>query len=136
MSAATAHTRTILTPKRRKLTKAARRQIDDMVETWRRKSGAWSTNGMMGLSIRAGMVFKRITELAIAHDAVPMGVVKVPDLAPGIIPGSYILANGIDGFSVDLRDLWQLPGRFVNVAQPRCAIVIGRAAVGAGCGQG
>jgi hypothetical protein len=116
----------LLTPIRRKFTKAARRQIDAMVETWMRKTGAWSTNGMMGLAIRGGMVRRRIEALAMESGKIPTGVIEVPDLPPGIIPGSYTGTNGIGGFTVDLGDLWQQPGRFVNVAQPRMSISVGR----------
>ena len=116
----------LLTPKRRQLTRQALRQIDAMVETWKRKTGARSTNGMMGLGIRAGMVRRQINALAIAHDRIPVGVIQVPDLPSGRIPGTYMSSNGIEGFTVDLDDLWQRPGCFSNVAQARCAITIGR----------
>lgn len=123
-------TRTILTPKRRQLTRAARRQIDAMVETWRRKTGAWSSNGMMGLSIRTGMLRRQIIALAFAEDRIPTGVIQVPDLPAGLIADGHMSSSGLEGFTVDLHDLRQLPGRFVNTAQPRCAILIRRDAVG------
>jgi hypothetical protein len=85
--------RSLLTPKRRQLKRSALRSIDALVEAWRRKTGAWSTNEMMGLSLRAGALQQTLRQMAIEQDAMPTGVVKVPR------------NEKTHGFTVDLEEL-------------------------------
>lgn len=100
----------ILTPKRRRITRSASRVIKAMAETWRRRTGAWSSNGMIGLSIRTGMLHQELERHAIADDKVPTGIIKVPRLPP-TPPGAggLSVAGGMSGFAVDLDDLRQGP---------------------------
>jgi len=64
----------LLTPKRRQLTKAARLQADAMVRTWSKRTGAWSSNEMMGLGMRAGLLRQYIVKYVEEHDAFPTGI--------------------------------------------------------------
>lgn len=103
---------TILTPNRRRLTRSAYRVIMAMAETWHHRTGAWSSNGMIGLRIRQGMLHQELVRLAIERDALPRGVVQVPRLPPAP-PGACGLSvmGGMPGFTVDLDDLRQEPRR-------------------------
>ena len=65
---------THLTPKRRKLNKAARLQADAMASAWRSRTGAWSSNEMMGLGMRSGLLHQYIVSYVEEHDAFPTGI--------------------------------------------------------------
>ena len=100
----------IITPKRRRLNRSTSKVIDAMVDAWRWRTGATSTNTMMGLGIRCGMLRRELVRLAIEQDALPSGVVQVPRLPP-TPPGAggISVMGGLPGFTVDLEDLRQGP---------------------------
>ena len=92
---------TILTPKRRQLTRHALRTIDVTVAAWRRKTGAWSTYEKIGLAIRSGMLQRHLIKLAMEADAIPRGRVRVP----AIKQGESNLCSNMPSFGVDLDEL-------------------------------
>jgi hypothetical protein len=100
----------IITPKRRRLTRSSSKVIDAMVDAWRWRTGATSTNTMMGLGFRCGMLRRELVHLAIEQDALPSGVVQVPRLPPTPAgAGGISVLGGMSGFTVDLEDLRQGP---------------------------
>lgn len=90
--------KTLLTAKRRQLTRSASRSIDETVAAWRKKTGAWSSTEMMGLAIRAGALREVLRQYAREHGAFASGKVKVPRTPQGTAP-----------FTVDLDELRQEP---------------------------
>ena len=89
--------KTLLTPKRRRLTKAARKRVDEMVAAWRDRTGAWSSNEMMGLGIRAAVLRRYLIAYAEAHDAIATGVHHIPNDSEFGIGPLRIDLDGPDG---------------------------------------
>jgi hypothetical protein len=88
----------LLTPRRRKLTKAAQRDIDAIVEAWQRRTGSTSGNTAIGLSIRAGAIRRRIEAHVLANNAMPGGSLTV-----SLVGTPYHITD----FTVDLDELRQ-----------------------------
>lgn len=91
--------KSILTPKRRQLTKSAKRQIDQVVSAWH--DGSSGTNAMIGLGIKRGMIYRRICEIAARDEAIPSGIIRVPAKEKDNTPFSF----AVDAFDVDLDEL-------------------------------
>lgn len=91
--------KSILTPKRRQLTKAAKRQIDQITLAWH--DGSTGTNAMIGLGIKRGMIYRRICEIAMRDETIPTGVIHVPAREKDDKPFSFAVA----AFDVDLDEL-------------------------------
>ena len=83
-----------LTPKRRRLTKAAERLIYYYGLAYRDATPSWSNNGRIGVGMQAGALQMRLRELALANGLIPTGIIDVPK-------SPY----GAPGFSIDLDTL-------------------------------
>lgn len=92
--------KSILTPKRRKLTKAADLHLRVLAEQW--YDGSTGTNAMIGLSIKRGMIFRRLREIALRDEKIPTGVIQVPPRSKEEGPPPYC---AFEGFEVDLDAL-------------------------------
>lgn len=90
---------TILTPIRRRLTLAARRQLYALASAWH--DGSTGTNAMIGLGIQRGMIYRRLCEIAAHADAIPRGVITVLPRGPNEGP----ITGVVDGFDVDLDEI-------------------------------
>lgn len=99
----------ILTPKRRQLTRRVARSIYKMSLAWAAKTGATSINTNIGLSIRRGMLQMELERLAIERNQIPTGIIKVPRMQPRPpgAAGGLMVAGGMPGFVVNLDDLRQ-----------------------------
>lgn len=84
----------ILTPKRRQLTRRAERTLYEMSLAWAAATGSTSINAAIGLGIRRGALHARLRVLAVEIDAIPTGIVKVPKCP-----------HGTGSFTVDLNAL-------------------------------
>jgi hypothetical protein len=93
----------IITPKRRRLTRSASKVIDDTVDAWRRAEWYPSINTGISLGIRSGALRDHLRRLTVENDALPSGVVRVPAR-----PYSTFLPS-VTAFSVNLEDLRQGP---------------------------
>jgi hypothetical protein len=91
--------KSILTPKLRRLTRAADLHLQVLAEKYMDRSTG--TNAMIGLSIRRGMIYRRLKEIAIREDAIPSGTVQVPPREKRNEPFSCAM----EGFEVDLDKL-------------------------------
>jgi hypothetical protein len=90
----------ILTPKRRRLTKAAELHLDVLADRWH--DGSTGTNAMIGLSIQRGMIYRRLKELALRDGRIPTGIIQVPPRSAEQGPPPYC---AMAGFEVDLDEL-------------------------------
>ncbi len=90
----------ILTPKRRRLTKAAELHLDVLADRWH--DGSTGTNAMIGLSIQRGMIYRRLKELALRDGRIPTGIIQVPPRGATDGPPPYC---AFAGFEVDLDKL-------------------------------
>ena len=91
--------KSIFTPKRRQLTKAADLQLRNLSEQWH--DGSSGTNAMIGLSIKRGMIHRRLCEIAMREGKIPSGVIQVPPREKRNEPFSCAM----EGFEVDLDAL-------------------------------
>ena len=89
----------ILTPILRRLTKSADLHLRVLAEQWH--DGSSGTNAMIGLSIKRGMIYRRLRELAMRDEKIPTGIVRVPPREKRDEPFSCAFA----GFEVDLDKL-------------------------------
>ena len=89
----------ILTPKRRRLTKAAELHLDVLADRWH--DGSTGSNAMIGLGIKRGIIYRRVCEIALREEVIPTGVIKVPAREKDNRPFSF----AVDAFEVDLDDL-------------------------------
>ena len=89
----------ILTPKRRRLTRAADRHLRMLVKQWH--DGGTGTNAMIGLSAKRGMIYGRLREIARRDEAIPTGMIKVPAREKDNRPFSF----AVEAFEVDLDGL-------------------------------
>lgn len=96
----------ILTPVRRQLTAQAQRKLWALAQAWSDATGATSTNTMIGLGIRRGMLLGRLEEIAIREEAIPSGVIQVPPRGEKEGPPPFC---AMAGFEVDLDALTYLP---------------------------
>lgn len=87
----------IVTPKRRQLTKAAELHLDVLSDRWH--DGSTGTNAMIGLSIKRGMIYRRLKELAIRDSKIPSGIIQVPPRGAKEGPPPYY---AFEGFEVNL----------------------------------
>lgn len=90
----------ILTPKRRRLTKAADRHLRALADQWTDKSSGHAA--VMGRGIKRGMIYRRLCELAMRDDAIPSGVIQVPPRGANEGPPPFC---AMAGFEVDLDKL-------------------------------
>ena len=84
----------LLTPKRRRLTKAAERLIYYYELAYRDATPSYGNNGRIHVGMQAGALGARLRELALATGEMPTGVIDVPK-------SSY----GSEAFSIDLDTL-------------------------------
>lgn len=94
--------KTLITSRRRKLTKSARKHIDRAVRTWRDRTGAWSSNEMMGLGIRAAVLRRYLIAYAETHDAFAAGVHRIQNDSQYGIGSLRIDLDGPDGMRADV----------------------------------
>lgn len=89
----------ILTPVRRRLTKAADFHLRVLADQWTDESSGHAA--VMGRSIKQGMIYRRLRELALQDEKIPSGVIQVPPREKRDEPFSCAMA----GFEVDLDQL-------------------------------
>lgn len=92
--------KSILTPIRRHLTKSADLHIRVLAEQWH--DGSSGTNAMIGLSIKRGMIYRRLRELAMRDGQIPSGILQVPPRGATEGPPPNC---AFAGFEVDLDKL-------------------------------
>ena len=90
----------ILTPVRRHLTKAADFHLRVLADQWLDRSSGHAA--VMGRSIRQGMIYRRLRELAMRDEKIPSGVIQVPPRGAKEGPPPYC---AMAGFEVDLDQL-------------------------------
>lgn len=92
--------KSILTPVRQHLTRAADRHLRALADQWTDKSSGHAA--VMGRSIKQGMIYRRLRELALRDGRIPTGVIQVPPRSAEEGPPPYC---AMAGFEVDLDKL-------------------------------
>lgn len=91
---------TILTPKLRRLTKAADQYLYALAMLWTDKSSGHAA--VMGRGIRRGMIYRRLCEITTREEAIPTGIIQVPPRRADEGPPPFC---AMEGFEVDLDKL-------------------------------
>lgn len=102
----------ILTPVRRHLTRSADRHLRALADQWTDKSSGHAA--VMGRSIKQGMIYRRLRELALRDGRFPTGVIQVPPRSAEEGPPPHC---AMAGFEVDLDKLNE---RLAVPTAPKC----------------